>query len=171
MATISLHHATAEDVPALLSIIRAAFEQYRGRLDPPSGAHSEDESSIRAKLTGETAVLAWEEGKPVAAVFYQVCPDHVYLHRLAVLPSHRGRGFGRRLVDYVEAQALILERPRVQLGVRLALPENLDYYQRLGYRILEYASHPGYTEYTYVTMGKDLETRSQTGGSWTRISG
>lgn len=156
MDPISLYHATEADVPLLVSIIHSAFEEYRGRLDPPSGAHSEDESSIRAKLAGETAVLAAVEGEPVAAVFYQLCPDHVYLHRLAVLPNQRGRGLGRRLVDYVEAQALILERPRVQLGVRLALPENLAYYERLGYRILHYASHTGYSEFTYVTMGKEL---------------
>jgi ribosomal protein S18 acetylase RimI-like enzyme len=82
--------------------------------------------------------------------------DYVDLFRLAVLPSHRRRGVGRALVEYVETRALALGIPRVQLGVRMALPVNRGYYERLGYRFLEARAHSGYAEPTYVILEKKL---------------
>src|SRR5919198_866349 len=49
-ATITLREATTTDVPTLLALVHAAFEQYRDCLDPPSGAHRETEASLRAAL-------------------------------------------------------------------------------------------------------------------------
>ncbi len=41
MVQVSLREAITEDVPALVAVIHAGFEEYRGRLDPPSGAHGD----------------------------------------------------------------------------------------------------------------------------------
>ena len=38
---IELREATTADLPTLLVLVHKAFEEYRGRLDPPSGAHDE----------------------------------------------------------------------------------------------------------------------------------
>lgn len=83
--------ATLDDAPPLLELIHAAFEQYRGRLDPPSGAHTETDASIARKLQAGGAVVAVDSDQLVGCVFYQPEIDHVYLGRLAVRPGHRGR--------------------------------------------------------------------------------
>jgi ribosomal protein S18 acetylase RimI-like enzyme len=146
-----------EDAPTLLRVLQAAFEEYRGRLDPPSGAHRETAGKIRQKLTIGRAVVGLIEQTVVGCVFYQPQGDHVYLDRLAVLPEYRRRGLGRALVEYVEARARELVLPCIRLGVRTALPQNQAYYERMGYRVVEYASHAGYTEPTYLILEKDVD--------------
>jgi len=56
-----------------------------------------------------------------------------WMNYLAVAPRHRGRGFGRALVEHVER--LLLERgcPKVGLLVRNSNKEAAAFYRRLGY--------------------------------------
>ena len=80
----------------------------------------------------------------------------MYLGQLAVLPSYRRRDLGRFLVEYVEAKARELGLTRIRLGVRIELVGNRAYYERHGYPVFAYRSHEGYTEPTYVIMGKEM---------------
>src|SRR6266542_2985978 len=105
MSDVQLREATEADVPTIFAVTRAAFGEYLGRLDPPSGVHRETLDSLREKLaSGHTA---------------------------------RARG-----------------RPRVRLGVRVALARLRARYERLGYRVVEEHRHAGYAEPTYVMMEK-----------------
>jgi len=56
-----------------------------------------------------------------------------WMNYLAVAPRHRGRGYGRALVEHVER--LLLERgcPKVGLLVRNTNKEAAEFYRRLGY--------------------------------------
>ncbi len=153
---IELREAQADDAPALASLLHAAFEQYRGKLDPPSGVHLETAATLRAKMLHARAVLASLNGKTAGCVFYEPQGQSIYLGRLAVLPAYRRHGIARALVAYVETQARARGIPRVQLGVRLALPQLIAYYEGLGYRIVSYERHAGYPEPTYVFMEKAL---------------
>jgi ribosomal protein S18 acetylase RimI-like enzyme len=154
--SVTLREATEADVAALVALLIAAFEEYRGRLDPPSGAHHETEEQLRETLRGAHAVLAHAGGAVVGCVFYAPMGNYVDLFRLAVLPAYRRHGIGRALIEYVEGRALALGIPCVQLGVRIALPANRAYYERLGYRFLEARTHDGYAEPTYVILEKQL---------------
>jgi ribosomal protein S18 acetylase RimI-like enzyme len=151
-----LRDATDADVPTLAGLIWAAFAEYDGRLDPPSGAHHETEDSLRARLATASAVLASVGGEPAGCVLYRREPAHVYLFRLAVLPSQRRRGLGRALIDHVEGRARELGLARVRLGVRLVLARQRAYYERLGYRPRSAECHPGYAEPTYLLLEKEL---------------
>lgn len=148
--------AAAEDAPELTRIVHGAFEEYRDRLDPPSGAHNESSDKIRSLLRTEQAVIAGHGAAAVGCVFYHLRPDEVYLHRLAVLPAARRCGFGRALMSYVETSARLAGCTRVRLGVRLQLPANQAFYARLGYRVLSYEAHAGYDHPTFVYMVKDI---------------
>ncbi len=156
MVQVSLREATAEDVSVLVAVIHAGFEEYRGRLDPPSGAHDESEETIRQKLIVGHAVLASVNQQVVGCVFYEPKDDHVYLGRLAVLPAYRRQGIARELIAWVEKQARLLGYTRVRLGVRVALPGNRAYFERLGYRVLNYGTHAGHTEPTFVDLEKEV---------------
>ena len=58
-ASFRITNATAEYAPLVYAIMQAAFEEYRGVLDPPSGVHAETvEAVVRAMAEGG-AVLAW----------------------------------------------------------------------------------------------------------------
>jgi predicted N-acetyltransferase YhbS len=155
---IQLRLANESDASILLTVLHAAFEEYRGRLNPPSGVHAETIESVQSKLKTETGVLAFVGDEAAGCVFYEQESTHLYLGRLSVLPQFRKLGVGRALIDYVEAQAVNLKVHRVQLGVRIALPHLKAYYEQLGYRIISYEAHPGYIRPTYVMMEKDVKT-------------
>ncbi len=154
---IRLRAATAADIPIIVALIQAAFKEYDGVIDPPSGAHKENVERIREKLNTEHAVLALLGDQIVACVFYRDQGDYMYFGRLAVLPAYRGRGIAGMLIGHVEARACDLGLPSVQLAVRLALPHLRARYERLGYRVIEERRHAGYAEPTYVVMEKLLD--------------
>jgi len=154
---IILRAATEDDIATIVALIHAAFKEYDGAIDPPSGAHKESAEKIREKMTTERAVLALLPDQAVACVFYRDEGDHMYFGRLAVLPAYRNRGISAALITYVEQRARELGLPRVRLGVRVALPHLRARYERLGYRVIEERRHAGYVEPTYLVMEKPLD--------------
>jgi GNAT superfamily N-acetyltransferase len=153
---ISLREASDADIPTIVALIHAAFKEYDGAIDPPSGAHKESEEKLHEAMKTERAVLALLAGQAVACGLYRAEREYMYFGRLAVLPAYRGRGIAGALIGYVEARASELGLPRVRLGVRLALPHLRARYERLGYRVIEERRHAGYAEPTYVVMEKLL---------------
>lgn len=56
-----------------------------------------------------------------------------YLERLAVLPDHRRRGFGKALVEYVLSEAKRLRVNCVSIGIIAEHTELKDWYKRLAF--------------------------------------
>ena len=154
--SIVLREATTADIPTLVTLVRTAFEEYRGQLDPPSGAHNETPETFRQALQTGYAALALVNDEAVGCVFYHQEDEHMYLGRLSVLRPFRRYGVGQALTEYVEQRTRDLGLLRVQLGVRTALPHLQAYYARLGYHIVRYEAHAGYTAPTSVVMEKHL---------------
>lgn len=158
MSSLELRPATSADIPLLLSLILASFEEMRGRLDPPSGAHGETESTLQDLFdSDEEAALASLDGEAVGCVFYSRTGAETYAHRLAVLPEYRHAAVGRTLMAYVEAQATQEGCAYVRVGVRLALPGNLAFFERLGYKAIAEDRHPGYPGPTFAHMVKEMD--------------
>ncbi len=156
LSEISLREGTNADVPTIVALIHAAFKEYDGVIDPPSGAHKESEEKLRQVLATERALLALLGEQALACVLYRNAGDHMYFGRLAVLPAYRNRGISAMLIAYVEQRAHEQGLPCVRLGVRVALPHLRARYERLGYRVIEQRSHAGYAEPTYLVMEKLL---------------
>lgn len=153
---LDLRPATDDDIPALVELIRGAFAEYEGRLDPPSSAQNKTIAATRAELADGGAFVISDGGTLAGCVFYHPHGDHMYLDRLSVLPAYRGRRLSRRLIAAVEDLARASGLARVRLSVRLALADNRAYYERLGYAFHSYGTHAGYPEPTYVTLEKVL---------------
>ena len=153
---VLLTQAESDDAAELLRVILAAYAEFWGKLEPPSGAFGETESSIQAKLTKGGAIKAVVDGAIIGCVLYESHTDFMYFGRLAVLPAWRRYGVARGLITAVEHRATALHLSRVQIGVRLVLPAHQVYYEALGYRPIEYACHPGFSQPTSVTMEKRL---------------
>jgi ribosomal protein S18 acetylase RimI-like enzyme len=156
MEELLLREATNVDVGMLVALIREAFEQYRGQLEPPSGAHDETVESMLSWLTGAHAVVAILDQQPVGCVLYELDGAVLTMSRLAVPPQHRGRGIGRELVAYVERRALEFGCTRVQLGVRLALAALIGWYGALGYREVARGTYEGFSQPMYAILEKPI---------------
>lgn len=156
MTTIQIHAATVDQAAQILSVLVTAFEEYRQVLDPPSGVFRETVDQILHKLELGGGFVAWDGERIVGVVLYQRYPDYMYLGRLGVLPEYRGRQIATQLTNKVEQAALERGLRRVQLGVRIGLTGNQQFFQHLGYHIVSYHAHENHTEFTYVMMEKQL---------------
>lgn len=156
-----IREATASDARTAAAIIQAAYVEFQGKLDPPSGAHTETEKSVRSLFESERCILAGWGDTAAGCVFFRTGEADTYLHRLAVAPVYRRQGVGHALVTAVETQARLARSSRVRLGVRLQLPQNQVFYRNLGYTVSSHHSHPGYTVPTYVSMTKDVSEPPQ----------
>ena len=153
---IVLREATPEDIPTLLRLVHTGFAEYRGRLDPPSGAETETADSLSKALRLGSAAVACLDTEIVGCVFYSPEEEHLYIGRLAVLPAFRRFGIGETLMRYAEKRAQTLGFRRVQIGVRIALPHLHAYYERLGYNRVRDEAHPGYAKPTFIVMEKEI---------------
>jgi GNAT superfamily N-acetyltransferase len=148
--------AAPVDVPAILAVIQAAYAEYAGTLEPPSGAHAETVESLAARIGRGGAALCRVGADPAGCLLFERRDDALYVGRVAVVPGQRGRGIGRLLMAFAERAALDGGLARVTLGVRLQLPQNTTFYTKLGYTISGYGTHTGFTQPTYMTMEKRL---------------
>jgi len=161
MTNLILRDATLEDAALMTDLIRAAFEEQRGKVDPPSGAHNETAEKVRTKLEQGGGFIALVDGVEVGCVvYYPEGEHHLYLGRLAVLPAFRQHGIASALIIAVEEKAKQQGYVGVSLSVRIALPRNQAYFKRLGYAITAYENHPGYTDPTFMHMLKTLTTET-----------
>lgn len=153
-----LRAATLADAPALAVTILAAFEQYRGRLVPESGAFGETAEGIARELAkGAGAIIAERDATMLGCVMTRLEEGDLYLGRLSVLPAARGSGLAGRLIDAVEAEARRRGLPGVRLGVRIALLDNQRLFNALGYREISRETHAGFDHFTSINMRKLLK--------------
>jgi GNAT superfamily N-acetyltransferase/8-oxo-dGTP pyrophosphatase MutT (NUDIX family) len=134
--------ATLEQAPLVHTIMRSAFAEYIGVLNPPSGANRETVDDVLAAMAQGGAALAWSGETPVGSARYEVRADYLYVGRVSVLPAWRGKGVGVALMGYMEDLARGAGRSRIQVSVRMSLPSNLSFYQKLGYQITTVGPHP-----------------------------
>lgn len=153
---IRLRPASEADIPAILAVTHAAYAPYTGWIDPPSGVMRETADGVRHYLERGGIIVAQAGDTIVGVVRYQPHADHVYLGRLAVLPSWQKRGIGRRLIVAVEEWTLLLGLDEVRLNVRLELTENHTLYKRLGYVEDGLEAFERAPERNYLKMKKSL---------------
>lgn len=154
---VVLRTAVAGDAASLAATIAAAFEQYRGRLIPESGAFRDTADAISRELAdGTGAIIAEQNGETLGCVMIKPVDGDLYFGRLAVTPSARGRGIARRLVGAVEAEAARRGLAGVRLGVRIVLTENQRFFTALGYVETSREAHPGFDHPTSITMRKSF---------------
>ena len=128
--------AGLDEAETVLATMRRAFEEYRGKLFPESGALRETLEDVRAGIASGGAFLAFVDKSVAGSSRYRVFSDHVYGERIGVLPAYRGRGISAALTRAIEASAGERRIPQVQVKVRASIPSNLVLYQKLGYRVL-----------------------------------
>ena len=122
--------------------MRAAFQEYADRLQPPSGALSESVEDVERFLETGGAVLAWLGDNAVGTARFEPSGAGLYVGRVSILPAYRLRGIATVLMRHIEREAQEAGLSFIKVGVRMSLPGNLALYQSLGYEVLEVRQHP-----------------------------
>ena len=136
-------------------LTQLSFREY-GALDPPSGAISESEESVRNDLETGGGALARLNGEAVACLRFERESGYLFVRRVAVDPVHQRHGVGKALMEWIHDYAREAGYREVRVGVRRQLPGNLRFYEQLGYRVIAEHRHPGYDEVTWIEMGLAL---------------
>ena len=136
--------------------MQAAFEELRPVLQPPSGAHAESVADVERAMADGGAVLAWDDAQPVGSARYALHPEHMYVGRVAVLPTHRRRGVATLMMRFLEELARQAGRASVEIAARAQLPSNVRLYETLGYEVVRVEPHPRGPEMSVVHMRKWL---------------
>ncbi len=129
--------ATAEDLPVLQDVERAAGEPFRALGmamiaddDPPSIAE------LTAYLSADRAWV-FDDGGPVAYLLADVVDGHGHLEQVSVHPDHARRGLGRRLIEHAAEWAAREGLAGLTLTTYAEVPWNAPYYARLGFATLD----------------------------------
>jgi GNAT superfamily N-acetyltransferase len=142
------------DWDGLLALIRAAFADMEGRIDPPSSVHRLQAADLaRQAESGEV----WVMGQPpVAAMVLTPKADALYLGKLAVDRGFRGEGLARRLIACAEGRARAGGWAALELQVRVELVENQRVFAGLGFVETGRTAHEGFDRPTSITFRKTV---------------
>ena len=133
--------AVREDRPMIERLVHDAYAKYIARIGKPPGPMLDDYA--RRIAAGEVWVLT--EADAIAGVLVLVPqPDHLLLDNIAVAPNRQGRGYGRRLLDFADAQAQHLGLSELRLYTHQKMHENLVLYRANGWTEYARASEAGY---------------------------
>lgn len=141
-------------LPSVLLMLQGAFSYMDGRIDPPSSI-----KDVTTEAFARTAAEAelWAIGlPPKACVVLRPMRGRLYLGRLAVCHSARGRGLARRLVDLAVERAQQMDLPCIELQSRVELVENHATFSAMGFRMVAETTHPGFDRPTSLTFRRDV---------------
>lgn len=127
---VRIQDAAPLDVPAMLTVVNAAFFEVETFLDGPRT----DGDQLRAMMEKGTFILAKDaDGEIVAAVYTELRGDRGYFGMLAVDPSRQGTGLGRMMVQTVENHFRSRGCGHVDISVLSLRTELFGFYSKLGY--------------------------------------
>ncbi|MCX5683233.1 MAG: GNAT family N-acetyltransferase [Planctomycetota bacterium] len=147
--TPAIRPATRDDAPLLLGLIQQAFQTSYDRLGLAPENYKYHASFLKPAWileqmdAGNRFFVLEDAGEAVGCVALKPEEDGaVQMRRLAVLPAHRGKGYGRRLVDHVLAEARAMGARRATLGMWSADVPLRQWYERLGFAVTETKTYP-----------------------------
>lgn len=140
----------------LLALILSAFAYMDGVIDPPSSAHRLTPASLAQKARDEIAFAAIEDDRLVGCIFMKPEPGCLYLGKLAIAPTHQGKGIGRRLLEIAESTARKNGLPTLRLETRIELAGNHATFAKWGFTKTAENSHPGFARVTSIEMQKRI---------------
>ena len=130
--------ADAADLAAIERIVAAAYTKYIERIGKKPGPMLDDYAAlIRAHALWVTEDLS-------GLIVLLPEPDHLLLDNIAVDPALQGRGVGRALMHFAEAEAQRRAFPELRLYTHETMTENIALYSRTGWDETGRAEQGGY---------------------------
>jgi len=152
MATVEqslMVQATEADIDLLSMLIRDSFADVADRFEltpencPKHPSNYTGEWVERDLKRGVRYFILIADGAVVGCVGVEkASPAICYMERLAVLPDHRGQGYGTRLVRHAIDQAREIGAFTVGIGIIAADTGLRDFYKALGFNEGETKTFP-----------------------------
>ena len=151
---ISVSPTGFSDWPQLVALVRDSFAFMDSRIDPPSSLRNMGIDEFKAKAVEETLIVAKEDQIVIGCAFAALRDDCVYVGKVAVAQSARGKGVARAMLAAAEALARHHGHKFLEIQTRVELVENHATFAALGFKKVAESAHPGYNRPTSITMRK-----------------
>ncbi|MCP3939008.1 MAG: GNAT family N-acetyltransferase [Actinomycetia bacterium] len=138
---LTIRSATADDIDAITSCVRAAYSLYATRMGKQPAPMLAD---YQQRVADRQAWVALVNDDVAGAIVMWARDDHLYVDNVAVDPERQGSGVGAALLGQAEQTAAELGFDEIRLYTNVAMTENLDYYPRRGFVETHRASEEGY---------------------------
>lgn len=149
-AAYALRPANGSDAAQVTELVEAAYEHYVERPGMLPRPMTDDYAAVieRSRVT-----VAERHGAIVGVIVLAVTGEGFVIDNVAVHPSHRGRGLGRTMLAFADAQARWAGFESIYLYTHEQMTENLALYTRAGYVEFDRRSRG---TFSLVYMRKDL---------------
>jgi GNAT superfamily N-acetyltransferase len=155
-----IRSANTADVATVARIIHDAYQHYIARMGKPPGPMLDD----YAALVVEGVVWVIEEADKLVGVLVLLPKsDHLLLDNVAVRPSPQGKGFGRQLLEFAEAEALRQGYGEIRLYTNQMMTENQRLYASTGYEEIGRGTEAGY-ERVFMRKQTGIDVGSKSSG-------
>jgi ribosomal protein S18 acetylase RimI-like enzyme len=150
MIEYSFRSAIGADVPKVAALVNAAYGHYVERIGMVPRPMTDDYAAV---IANRRVTVAECHGTIVGVIVLTVDDEGFLIDNVAVDPSHRGKGLGRALLEFAEAEARRAGFDSIHLYTHEKMTENIALYSRLGY--VEY-DRRSQGEFSLVYMWKHL---------------
>jgi ribosomal protein S18 acetylase RimI-like enzyme len=126
----SFRSANETDASEVAGLVNAAYGHYVERIGMLPRPMTDDYSQV---IRNRRVIVAESQGA-IAGVIVTVINDEGFLiDNVAVHPSSRGKGLGKALIEFAEAEARRAEFDSIYLYTHEKMTENLSIYSKIGY--------------------------------------
>jgi ribosomal protein S18 acetylase RimI-like enzyme len=146
----SLRSAIGADAPKVAALVNAAYGHYLERIGMLPRPMTDDYAEV---IANQQVTVAESHGTIVGVIVLTVEDEGFLVDNVAVDPSLRGKGLGRALLEFAEAEARRAGFDSIYLYTHEKMTENLALYSRIGYVEYDRRSKGGFS---LVYMRKPL---------------
>lgn len=132
--TLEIRLAIMDDAASISRVLFQSFIEYKSEYTPDGfAATTPTVEQIKHRLTEGPGWVAFLEGTVVATVSAVLQGESLYVRGMAALPSARGHGIGKLLMDSVQDFASARGCKRLFLSTTPFLSRAIALYERLGF--------------------------------------
>ena len=139
-AAMVIREAKRADIDVLVTLLRSSFRNVAEKFgitednNPKSLAFCTNDRIENDLEKDLTYYILEKDGRPCGCVALERAkPGVCYLMRLAVLPEHRGRGYGKMLVQHIFEKARATSARRVEIAMISKDTRLKKWYKKLGF--------------------------------------
>jgi ribosomal protein S18 acetylase RimI-like enzyme len=141
MALVDIRIAVDADVPAIARVVHDSFAGFIpliGRAPWPMF------QNYLVRVAQGTVWVLTEDSAIAGAAVLQFNDDHLFIETIAIAPTHQRRGYGRRLLDFVENEARHRDYAETRLQMHLTMTRSIALYRKRGYTEYARTEEDGY---------------------------
>ncbi len=146
----SLRSAIGADASKVTALVNAAYGHYVERIGMRPQPMTDDYAEV---IRSSQVTVAESHGIIVGVIVIAITDEGFVIDNIAVHPSHRGKGIGKALLEFAEAEARRAGFDSIYLFTHEKMTENLALYSKIGYVEYEQRSRG---EFSLVYMRKRL---------------